>query len=186
MTLDAVLLKVEATVQRLGLLSALVLLPLLIAVRCVEVLLRNLGTLVSLPQLPPASLFNAMESELFMLFAFLCIGAAYVTDSHVRVDILRDRWSPRTRAVVEILGASLLFLPFTAVVFWFGYDLVYSAWSHGERAALGFGKPIRWLLLATLPLGVALFATAVIARLLRNILFLRGLADDPNRQGAVR
>ena len=50
-----------------------------------------------------------------MLFAAVVVlGAAWALrdDGHVRVDVLAQRFSPRTRAWVDLAGSLLLLLPF--------------------------------------------------------------------------
>jgi len=171
-SLDATLSRIEKFIRRFGLSCALILLFLLMLVRNLEVFLRNVLQ-------APASVFNAMESELFLLFVFLIIGTATVSDAHVRVDIFRDRFSPRTKAAIEVIGTLFFILPFTFIMVWFGSYLVESAWSHSERAAIGFGAPIRWIIIAALPTGIAFFALASLTRTTRCIRFLLGRGPSP-------
>lgn len=171
--MERVLLRFEGLIRRVGLICALVLLPLLMAARVTEVVIRNMNI--------PGSLFNAMESELFMLFAFLTIATAAVSGAHVRVDILRDRWGPRTRAWVEIVGTAVFVLPFAGVVLWYGTILTGIVAEDGERSAIALGAPVRWLVIGAMPFGIAMFAAAWLSRTLRCVLFLAGRAADPNR-----
>lgn len=165
--------RIDQWIQRIGLIGAFVFLPLLIFVRVFEIYTRNIIN-------EPSSLYNAMEREVFVIFIFLTFGAAYVSDGHVRVDVLRGRFSARAKAWIEVLGAVILVLPLTAIVFWFGWDMVASAVKHGERSAIFFGASMRWFILATLPFGVALYAAAVISRMTRNMLFLKGAITAPD------
>jgi len=157
---------VERWVHRIGLWTAIILIPLLIGVRIVEMVTRKLNT--------PSSLFNAMEAELFLLFAFLTIGAAYVSNAHVKVDILHERFSPQAKAWVDVLGALFFVLPFALIILWFGYDMVRLAFEAGERSALGLGRPLRWIIVAATPAGIGLFLLAVLCRMARQVLFLTG------------
>ena len=106
--LERRLLGVEATLRRAGIAMAMFLIPALMLARLTEILTRHLNT--------PGSLYNAMESELFLLFAFLTLAAAYAGDHHVRVDIFRARMRPRPRAMLEIAGTVIFTLPFTVWV----------------------------------------------------------------------
>ncbi len=172
MTISEKLDWIDRWILRLGLIGAFVFLPLLIFVRVFEIYTRNIIN-------QPSSLYNAMEREVFVVFIFLTFGAAYVSDGHVRVDVLRGRFSPRAKAWIEIIGALLLALPLTAIVFWFGWDMIASAIKHGERSAIFFGASMRWFILATLPFGVALYAAAVLSRMTRNVLYLKGAITLP-------
>ena len=164
--------QIDRWIRRISLIGAFIFLPLLIFVRVFEIYTRNIIN-------QPSSLYNAMEREVFVVFIFLTFGAAYVSDGHVRVDVLRGRFSPRVKAWIETLGAIFLVLPLTAIVFWFGWDMVASALKHGERSAIFFGASMRWFILATLPFGVALYAAAVLSRMTRNILYLKGAIAMP-------
>lgn len=164
--------QIDRWILRISLIGAFIFLPLLIFVRVFEIYTRNIIN-------QPSSLYNAMEREVFVVFIFLTFGAAYVSDGHVRVDVLRGRFSPRVKAWIETLGAIFLVLPLTAIVFWFGWDMVASALKHGERSAIFFGASMRWFILATLPFGVALYAAAVLSRMTRNILYLKGAIAMP-------
>ncbi|MBX2823949.1 MAG: TRAP transporter small permease subunit [Gammaproteobacteria bacterium] len=163
MKLHSILDGIDALARRVGLFAAAILIPSLILGRCWEVISRNVfGSVTS-------SFFNAMEGELFLLLIFLTLGTAYVGDRHVRVDIFRSRMSSRMQWGLELLAAVFFVLPFTLIVIWFGYDLVYSAYQHGERSAAFLGAPVRWLLIFSVPFGITLFALAMFARVLRPL-----------------
>ena len=165
------LLRLEATIRRFGMIAAMILIPALMLARLTEIITRYLNT--------PGSIYNAMESELFLLFVFLTIAAAYAGDHHVRVDIFRDRMGPRLRAWVEIIGTAFFILPFAAIVLWYGSILTGIVWSDGERSAIALGAPTRFLIIGAMPLGIAMFLTIALSRMARAILFLRGHAADP-------
>jgi len=149
---------VENLARRVGLVAAAILIPMLIFGRCWEIVSRNVfGSVTS-------SFFNAMEGELFLLLIFLSLATGYVGDTHVRVDIFRSQWLIETIALVAFV------IPFTLIVIWFGYDLVYSAYTHAERSAAALGAPVRWLLLCSVPFGITLFALTMIARVLRRLI----------------
>ncbi|MGB7182589.1 MAG: TRAP transporter small permease subunit [Burkholderiaceae bacterium] len=173
--MNSLLLQIEQAIRRISLASAMILLPALIVVRLVEVYTR-----AWLNQ--PGSYYNALERELFLLLILLTIGGAYVSNAHVRVDVLRERFSAKARSLIELLGGLLFVLPFGAVVIWYGTDLAVSTMRAGERAAITLGAPLRWMLVAAVPLGIELFVLAVVTRMLRHLFFLTGDLPDPNAQ----
>ncbi|MEM6439477.1 MAG: TRAP transporter small permease subunit [Pseudomonadota bacterium] len=164
--------RVERAIRRVGLAAALILIPLMILVRVTEIATR--------PWNLAGSLFNAMEGELFLMFAFLTIGAAYVADAHVRVDVLAERFSPRAKAWIELAGLALFVLPFAAIVLQHGSTRAALAFEDGERMALTFGAATRWAMYACVPLGVALFALAALCRAARAVQVLRGGRAEPD------
>jgi len=149
---------VERLASRIGLVAACVFLPLLILGRVWEIISRNLFDSVT------TSFFNAMESEFFLLFIFLSLATGYVGDSHVRVDIFRSRFPQRVRWWIECFATLFFAIPFTLIVTWYGYDLVLSAYQHGERSAAAMGAPLRWLLIASVPFGITLFTMTMVSR----------------------
>lgn len=165
---------IETFIRRFGLACALLLVPSLIFVRLFEIYTR---TALS----KPASLYTAMERELFILFVFLSLAAAYLNDAHVRVDILRDRLSTRAKAVIEVLGGLFFVLPFAAIILWAGGIMGISAFEHNEKAAIALGAPVRWIIIAALPVGVGLLALAVFSKVMRCTLYLIGKGPDPWR-----
>ena len=162
---------IERQIRLVGFTAALILLPAMMIARLTEITTRSLNI--------PGSLFNAMEAEFFLLFAFLIAGSAAVADAHVRVDIFRDRFGPRVRAWVDILGLIFFVLPFTAAVMWYGIVLVESAWEDGERAAIAMWAPVRWIIVLATPFGMWMLALAVACRAARHIVFLAGRGPAP-------
>lgn len=100
----------------------------------------------------------------FFVFAF-----ALVNDRHVRVELLRDNWSVRTRAVVEILGILFLFLPMVLVVLYFSIKFAQNAWVSGEASPSATGLSHRWIIKSCQPVGFALLLVAGLTRLNRQI-----------------
>ena len=62
------------------------------------------------------------------------------TNGHVRVDIFYADASPRTKALVDLVGALVLLLPFVAVIAWFAVPYVARSWAL-SRALAGDQRP---------------------------------------------
>lgn len=100
--------------------------------------------------------------------AFLLGGAyALLRDAHVRVDIVQQRWSPRTQARVEMAGLLLLLLPFCAALFWLSLDYVAASWRLREASREAGGLPGVYLVKSLIPVSAALLALAGAGRALR-------------------
>ncbi len=115
----------------------------------------------------------------FYSLGFLC-GLSYCVqaDAHVRVDVLRERLSPRLQAWIELYGILLLLLPFIALVGIYGVPFTWEAWLSAEVSPSPGGLPSRFAIKAALPLGFALLALAALSRLLRVGAFLFGERPD--------
>ena len=108
-----------------------------------------------------------------VLFA-LCIGFAYLKDSHVRIDLVRERLSKRTQWWIELLGCLLFLLPYCALVIYFSYDFTVRSYLNQEISASATGLTHRWIIKSAIPIGFGLLALAGIAVLLRKIVELFG------------
>ena len=111
-----------------------------------------------------------LEEAQWHLYAVGFLGAiAYgvQTDSHVRVDVLHERFSPRMQAWIDLYGILLLGLPFCALVLVFAFPFVSESFARSEISPSPGGLPGRFLIKAALPLGFGLVALAFVSRLLR-------------------
>ena len=90
---------------------------------------------------------------------------AVTQDVHVRVDVLRERWSPELRAWIEIYGILLLLLPFIVLVLVASWPFVTYSFTTSEISQAPGGLALRWVIKSVLPLGFLLLALATVARL---------------------
>ena len=109
----------------------------------------------------------------FMLMA----ARAYAEDAHIRIDILSRRWTPRTRALVELAGGALLLLPWLAVVAWASWPFVRLSWMVREPSSQAGGLPAFYLVKAVIPLFAALLLLQGLAAMARGLLVLGRRAD---------
>ena len=114
-----------------------------------------------------------LEWHLHSVLFLFCLGYAYVKGAHVRIDLVRERLGPRSRAWIEILGIMFFLLPFCGLVIAYGTDFAAASFAQNEGSASGGGLAHRWIIKATLPFGVGLLALSGIASLLHNIAALR-------------
>lgn len=120
-----------------------------------------------------------LQWHLYSVGFLLGMSYAYQADVHVRVDVLHERWSPRTQAWIELYGSLLLLIPFIALVVIYGIPFVQSSFAVNEVSSSPGGLPLRYLIKAVLPIGFLLLGFAVLSRLSRvwTFLFLRDQAD---------
>jgi TRAP-type mannitol/chloroaromatic compound transport system permease small subunit len=116
-----------------------------------------------------------VQWHLYSIGFLLGMSYAYQADTHVRVDVLHEKFSLRTQAWIELYGTLLLLVPFIALVLVYGVPFVVSSFELAEVSSSPGGLPLRWLIKAALPVAFGLLALAVIARLSRvwSFLFLR-------------
>ncbi len=115
------------------------------------------------------------ESVSWLHACVFMLGASYAlkNDSHVRVDIFYQRFSPRGRAWVDLLGSLLLLLPVCLFIFLASWDYVLGAWEIGEASAETGGLPALYLLKSLLLIMPVLLILQALAHALRAWQVLR-------------
>ncbi len=121
-----------------------------------------------------------IQWHLYAAGFLLGLAYAYQADTHIRVDVLHERFAARTRAWIELYGIVLFLLPFIAVVLVFSVPFVITSMELGEVSQAPGGLPLRWLIKAALPCGFGLLLAATISRLSRvwAVLFTRDGRHD--------
>ena len=122
--------------------------------------------------------FEEIQWHLYAVGFLLGMSYTYQADAHVRVDLLYERLSPRSRAWVELYGIVLLLLPFIALMLIFSVPFVVQSYQVNEVSQAPGGLPLRWLIKAALPVGFGLLLLAAISRLSRVWKLLFGKSDD--------
>ena len=116
------------------------------------------------------------ESVIYAHAALFMLAAAWTlaADGHVRVDIFYADATPHTKALVDLLGALLLLLPFALALIFLSYPYVARSWAILEGSRETSGLPALFLLKTLIPLFAALLALQGIAQALRAALVLAG------------
>ncbi|WP_020677732.1 TRAP transporter small permease subunit [Geopsychrobacter electrodiphilus] len=116
-----------------------------------------------------------MEWHLFSVVFLLGIAYALKSDGHVRVDILYDRWSPQTQAVINIAGTLLLMIPLSLLIIHGSIWFVHEAYISGEISGDPGGLTHRWLIKAVIPLSFIFLVISAIGFMIRNFNIYRGI-----------
>ena len=113
--------------------------------------------------------------------AVFLLGASYALrhDAHVRVDILYQRWSPRGRAIADLVGTLAFLLPFCVLLVWVSADYVGRSWAIREGSKDAGGLPGLFLVKTLIPACGVLLGLQGIAVALRKLAVLRGSAGAP-------
>lgn len=115
------------------------------------------------------------ELQWYLYAAAWLVGLSYtfISDGHVRVDVIHDRLSLRARMVLEFLGLTVLFLPFVIFVIYYSIPFVELSWQTNETSTSANGLPARWLIKGCLLFSFLLLLLVGVARLLRVVATLR-------------
>ena len=115
-----------------------------------------------------------LEMAQFTMVAYYLLGGGYSmqTDSHVRMDLLYDRWSDRTKAGVDAFTVLLLFF-YLIMLLYGGISSTSYAVQYNEESYSAWAPrmaPIKIIMC----IGIVLMMLQVIATFFKNIAAARG------------
>ena len=115
------------------------------------------------------------ELQWYLYAAAWLIGLSYtfISDDHVRVDVILERLSFKGQMWFELFGLLLLFLPFVLFVLYFSISFVELSWTTNETSTSANGLPARWLIKGCLLFSFLLLFLVGFSRLLRVIASIR-------------
>lgn len=121
-----------------------------------------------------------LEVQWYLFAAVFMLGAGYVflRNGHVRIDFISSRLSPRTNAVIDIVGILAVVLPLTLMLVHLSWPLFVQAWHSGEMSQ-NAGGLVRWPVLLMMPLGFALLLLQAASELIKRVAFLTGHLAHP-------
>jgi len=162
--------KLENILVGVGKLGAWLSLPL-IAIIIFDIISRKFFVLGS-------TKLQEMEWHLHAALFLLALGYAYLKNSHVRIEVIREGFSTKLKAILEVIGVVLFILPYTGLIIWFGIDFVSRSYGMNEVSSALTGLSHRWIIKSFVPMGMAFLWLAGISVLLRNISYLIGLKNN--------
>jgi len=143
------------------------------------------ATLISAANAIARKLFNVgsnayLEIQWYLFAAVFMLGAGYafLQNVHVRIDVLANKLSKRTRTLIDIGGILFFLLPMCYLLSAFAWPVLVAAYETGEVSS-NAGGLIRWPLYALVPAGFALLALQGISELFKRIAYLAGAGPDP-------
>ena len=116
------------------------------------------------------------ESVTYLHCLVFMMGFAFTLkhDGHVRVDIFYRGFSPRFKAIVNLIGGLLFLIPFCLLIFFTSWDYVLASWVIRETSAENNGLPFIYLLKTLMLLMPATLVLQGIAEIIRSGLVLSG------------
>ena len=120
------------------------------------------------------------ESVIYAHAALFLLAAAWTlrAGGHVRVDVFYADAAPRTKAMIDLVGAVLLLLPFALVLVWLSAPYAARSWAILERSQESSGLPLVFLLKSLIPLFATLLALQGMAQAIRAVTQLRSVDVD--------
>jgi len=121
------------------------------------------------------------ESLLYANAALFMLAAAWTlqVDGHVRVDVFYAPAKPRTRAVIDLLGAIVFLGPFAVVLAMLSVPYVARSFAILERSREASGLPFVYLSKTLIPLFALLIGLQGVAQAIRALLVLAAPNPHP-------
>jgi TRAP-type mannitol/chloroaromatic compound transport system permease small subunit len=124
---------------------------------------------------------NAYLEVQWYLFAacfLLAAGYVFLKNAHVRIDFVSSKLSPRTNAVIDIVGIVAVVTPLTLLMIHLSWPVFHNAWVSGEMSQ-NAGGLVRWPVLLLIPAGFGLLLLQAVAELIKRVAFLAGHLESP-------
>ena len=113
-----------------------------------------------------------MEWHLHTALFLLVIGYAYLKDSHVRIEIVREKYSMLIKSIFETLGILVFLIPYTILVIFYGIDFVIRSFNLNEVSSALTGLSHRWIIKFFIPFGMFLLLLAGLSILIKKVLYI--------------
>jgi TRAP-type mannitol/chloroaromatic compound transport system permease small subunit len=114
-----------------------------------------------------------LQWYLFGAVFMLCASWALKDNEHIRIDILSNRYSQRTRNVIEMLGHITFLLPLVLVMVWLSWPFFWRSYSSGEVSTNAGGLLI-WPAKGLILLGFFLLLFQWLSELIKRVAIIRG------------
>ncbi|MDX2246675.1 MAG: TRAP transporter small permease subunit [Bacteroidia bacterium] len=112
---------------------------------------------------------SELEWHLFSLIFLLAAAYTLKEDKHVRVDVFYAEWSPKRKALLNLLGTIFFLIPFCLIVISSSFSYAEKSWMIGESSADPGGLPARYLIKSAITLGFVLLLIQSFAELMRSL-----------------
>lgn len=127
-----------------------------------------------------------LELQWYLFGAIFMLAAAWtlLKNEHIRVDIVSNVVSKRTRDWIDLLGHIFMLLPFTMLMLWLLYPYVLQSFMRGETSP-NAGGLILWPAKALLLAGFALLFLQAISELIKRVGVMFFGVEDTTPMGSA-
>jgi TRAP-type mannitol/chloroaromatic compound transport system permease small subunit len=164
-TVRATILRIERISNWTGIVTAWLIIPMTIAVTW-EVVARHFFR---------APTIWAFDVTYMLYGTHFMLGTAYtlMRVGHVRTDMLYQGWSVRRQNWIDAIGYLFFFFPAMILLFYFGWQEAYHAWTIRETSDASPWRPIVYPFKAVIPLTALLLLVQGVAEFLKSLYAIR-------------
>jgi len=116
------------------------------------------------------NLTPATEMQWYFFSIIFLLGAAYGLNHnvHVRVDVMYERYSPKTQAWIDLAGSILFLIPFSLMMLWVSFPAVRASWQVREASPDPGGLP-RYPIKILILVSFALLVLQAISQIVKQV-----------------
>lgn len=119
---------------------------------------------------------------IFSVIFLLCSPWTLLSNEHIRIDIVNNLFSKKTRNVIDVVGHTLFLLPLTIVMIVTSYPFFLRSVEINEQSMNAGGLP-QWPAKSLVLIGFTLLFFQGISELIKRVAVIRGLIPDPYGSG---
>lgn len=175
--MQAVVRCIERLSEYFGIAGAMLIVPLVLAT-CYEVFARYLFG---------APTIWAYEIGYTLTGSHFLLGMAFtlMVGEHIRIDIFSGRFSPRTRAWIDLVGYSVL-LPLTIWLAIYLYSYMRTGWLLNEKSGQSAFNMSVWPFRLVFFAAFLLLALQIVAEVIKTLRVLKGARPAPRTAPTVQ
>ena len=119
-----------------------------------------------------------LQWYLFSAVFLLCAPYTHLRNEHIRIDIIYNRFSKKTRTLIDIFGGLFFLLPMAIIILEMSLNMVQDSYVRGEVSG-NAGGLLRWPVKILIPIGFLLLSLQGLSEIVKRIAFLMGQGPDP-------
>jgi len=116
-----------------------------------------------------------LEWHFFDAVILLSISYTLRNNAHVRVDIFYDKFSQKTKALINIISALFFILPLSFLIIYIGLHFVEMSYIQHEASSNPGGLKDRWIVKSLMPLAFILLSLQTFKELVNDFKMWREL-----------
>jgi TRAP-type mannitol/chloroaromatic compound transport system permease small subunit len=94
-------------------------------------------------------------------------------DKHVRVDLFYSNYSPKTKAIVDVISQLFLILPFVLLILYVSFDYISLSYNQNEISPDPGGLAYRWAIKSMMVVGFVLLGLQSLAEIVKNLKIIK-------------
>jgi TRAP-type mannitol/chloroaromatic compound transport system permease small subunit len=114
-----------------------------------------------------------LEWHIFGVMILFGMSYALREEAHVRVDFLYNRFSPKTQAIINIVGTILFIIPLSLFIIYVSYDFVMDSYTTNEISDDPGGLTHRWIIKSMIPLSFIYIIITSFGYITKNLIIFR-------------